>query len=137
MGSDWRVEADASTASLPISLESGGPSWIRTNVASATILQTVPFSHSGIDPDLTHAAAKAHCSPRAASSPYGAGDRTRTRDPLFTKQLLYQLSYAGAQKWERGSLPPRHTSRATLPRRRERLHYMRNTIQCQTERESL
>lgn len=25
----------------------------------------------------------------------GAGDRTRTRDPLFTKQPLYQLSYAG------------------------------------------
>jgi hypothetical protein len=25
----------------------------------------------------------------------GAEDRTRTRDPLFTKQLLYQLSYFG------------------------------------------
>ena len=25
----------------------------------------------------------------------GAGDRIRTRDPLITNQLLYQLSYAG------------------------------------------
>ena len=26
---------------------------------------------------------------------HGAGNETRTHDPLFTKQLLYQLSYAG------------------------------------------
>ena len=26
----------------------------------------------------------------------GAGDGTRTRDPLFTRQVLYQLSYSGA-----------------------------------------
>ncbi len=26
---------------------------------------------------------------------YGAGTKSRTRDPLITNQLLYQLSYAG------------------------------------------
>ena len=26
----------------------------------------------------------------------GAGNRIRTRDPLITNQVLYQLSYAGA-----------------------------------------
>ncbi len=25
-----------------------------------------------------------------------AGDRTRTGDPLFTRQVLYQLSYSGS-----------------------------------------
>src|SRR4051794_33889413 len=28
--------------------------------------------------------------------PIQAGDGTRTRDPLFTRQALYQLSYSGA-----------------------------------------
>ena len=40
----------------------------------ATDLQSAPFGHSG-------------------TSPYGAGDGTRTRDLLITNQLLYQLSY--------------------------------------------
>ncbi len=26
---------------------------------------------------------------------YGAGNRVRTRDPLITNQVLYQLSYTG------------------------------------------
>jgi hypothetical protein len=28
----------------------------------------------------------------------GAGSRNRTRDPLITNQVLYQLSYAGASR---------------------------------------
>ena len=40
---------------------------------NAADLQSVPFGHSGTLP--------------------GAGDGTRTRDLLFTNQLLYQLSY--------------------------------------------
>ena len=51
-----------------------GRSRIRTCVAYATILQTVPFSHSGIRPrweDRT-----------------GADERSRTPNPRFTKPLL-------------------------------------------------
>ena len=40
----------------------------------AADLQSVPFGHSG-------------------TSPYGAGDGTRTRNLLITNQLLCQLSY--------------------------------------------
>ncbi len=54
-----------------------------------TILQTASFSHSDIDPYSIK--------PLLLNS--GAEDRTRTRDPLFTKQLLYQLSYFGAPLW--------------------------------------
>ena len=28
---------------------------------------------------------------------FGAGNRVRTRDPLITNQVLYQLSYAGGK----------------------------------------
>ncbi len=28
---------------------------------------------------------------------YGAGDRTRTYDPIITNDVLYQLSYTGAE----------------------------------------
>ena len=45
----------------------------------ATDLQSAPFGHSG-------------------TSPYGAGDGTRTRDLLITNQLLYQLSYTSISK---------------------------------------
>jgi hypothetical protein len=38
-----------------------------------TILQTASFNHSDTDPEFFRK----------------AGDRTRTRDPLFTKQPLY------------------------------------------------
>ena len=31
-----------------------------------------------------------------------AGDGTRTRDPLFTRQALYQLSYSGEMPESRG-----------------------------------
>ena len=32
-----------------------------------------------------------------------AGERTRTADPLFTRQALYQLSYSGKKPEFRGS----------------------------------
>jgi hypothetical protein len=35
-----------------------------------------------------------------------AGDGTRTRDPLFTRQALYQLSYSGAVQRFYGRFPP-------------------------------
>ncbi len=31
------------------------------------------------------------------SESYGAGDRTRTYDPIITNDVLYQLSYTGAE----------------------------------------
>ena len=34
----------------------------------------------------------------------GAGDRNRTRNLLFTKQLLCQLSYAGVDRKVNGTL---------------------------------
>jgi hypothetical protein len=42
---------------------------------------------------------------------FGAGSRNRTRDLLITNQLLYQLSYAGAQAiFARIGAPVRNTS---------------------------
>lgn len=35
----------------------------------------------------------------------GAGDRNRTRDLLFTRQLLYQLSYTGTLPLAGGNCP--------------------------------
>ncbi len=41
-----------------------------------------------------------HCCPRStrgmANGGGGAGDRTRTYDPIITNDVLYQLSYTGA-----------------------------------------
>ena len=87
-----------------------------------TILQTASFSHSDIDPrrwcyrmrfidslprgskslhftmaqdaNFRRASIRRHSSMHRTYA-HGAEDRTRTRDPLFTKQLLYQLSYFG------------------------------------------
>jgi hypothetical protein len=39
-----------------------------------------------------------------AIPPCGAGDRNRTRNLLFTKQLLCQLSYAGVDRKGSGTL---------------------------------
>ena len=54
-----------------------------------TILQTASFSHSDTDPNFIDSSVENE-----------AEDRTRTRDPLFTKQLLYQLSYFGSLRME-------------------------------------
>lgn len=39
---------------------------------------------------------------------FGAGSRARTRDLLFTKQLLYQLSYTGGVVEDREGFEPSH-----------------------------
>jgi hypothetical protein len=43
----------------------------------------------------------------------GAGNRTRTRDPLITNQVLYQLSYAGTGARVTGN--PAGAQAAALP----------------------
>src|SRR5947208_15315597 len=55
-----------------------GPGWIRTNVASASVLQTDPFSHSGTDPFPIS-------SRREESNP----------QPTVYKTAALPLSYAG------------------------------------------
>ena len=44
---------------------------------------------------ITTATRHRHAAAILANSGAGAGDRNRTRNLLFTKQLLCQLSYAG------------------------------------------
>src|SRR4029079_16376510 len=47
--------------------------------------------------------------PTARSSALGADDGTRTRNRRFTKPLLYQLSYVGAEgRTPEDPLPPGH-----------------------------
>jgi hypothetical protein len=70
-----------------------GRSRIRTCVASATILQTVPFSHSGIRP-------RSHWSRREESNP----------QPTVYKTVALPLSYVGKPR-------PTGTSIAALPAR--------------------
>ncbi len=70
----------------------GGQGGIRTPVALAPGLQPGPFNRSGTYPILTD---RTH-------EPRGADDGTRTRNLLFTKQLLCQLSYVGIAQY-RGS----------------------------------
>ena len=57
---------------------SGGSRWIRTTEDRSTDLQSVPFGHSGMLPNI-----------------FRADRGTRTPDQLITNQLLYQLSYIG------------------------------------------
>ena len=42
-----------------------------------------------------------------------AGDRTRTGDPLFTRQALYQLSYSGTMAEFTGDSAPFSACKAT------------------------
>src|SRR5262245_19640878 len=59
---------------------------------TATDLQSVPFDHSGTSPRRS-SSRSLHSGPRPCS---GAGERTRTPNPLITSEKLYQLSYASA-----------------------------------------
>ena len=66
-------------------------------------LQSAPFDHSGNPPNIGFSI---ELRPRA-------GDGTRTYNRLFTKQVLYQLSYASQSEVASLLLPPR--TRAEAP----------------------
>ena len=75
---DFEILIEISYIQLALRLVVGGG--FEPPKALPTDLQSVPFGHSGTPPEK-----------------YGARDRSRTRDPLITNQLLYQLSYSGPQ----------------------------------------
>ena len=56
-------------------------------------LQSAPFDHSGTPPSGFQFLIFNHL---PFLSETGAGDGTRTRNPLITNQVLYQLSYASS-----------------------------------------
>ena len=69
----------------------------------------LPRSHQG-------AVLAAHQSAGIAARLLQAGERTRTADPLFTRQALYQLSYSGKMPEFTGSAPsaPSSTGSGTV-----------------------
>jgi hypothetical protein len=52
---------------------------------------------------------------RSAVQTARAGTGTRTRDPLFTRQVLYQLSYSGGLGQRSGSRATRSVVQAPVP----------------------
>jgi hypothetical protein len=66
-----------------------------------------------------------HETPTNTKVPCEAGDRTRTGDPLFTRQALYQLSYSGEKAEFTGRFrhfePPKSPGPSLRPRRRRSL----------------
>ena len=75
-------------------------------------LQSAPFGRSGTPPNERKSTGRLKSVIRLSSAILSrAGDGTRTRDPLITSQVLYQLSYASGITVVSRYQPPPHGSR--------------------------
>ena len=95
-------------------------------------LQSAPFGRSGTRPSMSLQRASRVKSPRPQAAACQAGGGNRTRDPLLTRQALYQLSYADQQKSPPGGEARAETS-ACGSRRGKRVLLLGSPWGCQVD----